>query len=332
MEETYAITRRGVALFGARFGADVPDRTGGSSEGDRVPVGATDRAPAADTVVIAITGIHGNFYSNPFYYNVGDTLAAADVDFMYAQTCDAFGRMRTVDVTSGREATIGSYNEDFADAVDDVGAWVSFAEQSGYRHIVLAGHSLGANKVIRYLSETCDPRVERFLLLSPANVRHLTSVVTPGERSLVRRMVDAGQGDEMLPFPLLGWIDCVASTAAQWLFTDVLDNVHLGRDEDFSQVEAITHEGALLVGAYDTFAGGDPAGFLRNINDHMRAAERNRLVFIEGTGHTYQQHEQELADNVLGLVRAWESEGWGATDVSDAGRGIAVAAAPRGGE
>ena len=30
-----------------------------------------------DTVTIAITGIHGNFYSNPFYYNVGDTLKAA---------------------------------------------------------------------------------------------------------------------------------------------------------------------------------------------------------------------------------------------------------------
>ena len=27
----------------------------------------------ADTVLIAITGIHGNFYSNPFYYNFRDT-------------------------------------------------------------------------------------------------------------------------------------------------------------------------------------------------------------------------------------------------------------------
>ena len=38
-----------------------------------------------DTVMIAITGIHGNFYSNPFYYNIGDTLysrtqLAADYD------------------------------------------------------------------------------------------------------------------------------------------------------------------------------------------------------------------------------------------------------------
>ena len=29
---------------------------------------------SANTVMIAITGIHGNFYSNPFYYNIGDTV------------------------------------------------------------------------------------------------------------------------------------------------------------------------------------------------------------------------------------------------------------------
>ena len=47
-------------------------------------------AEGADTVVIAITGIHGNFYSNPFYYNFGDTLNAGGIDFIYAQTNDAF--------------------------------------------------------------------------------------------------------------------------------------------------------------------------------------------------------------------------------------------------
>jgi hypothetical protein len=40
---------------------------------DRVLFGTDGKA---DTVLIAITGIHGNFYSNPFYYNIGDTLTA----------------------------------------------------------------------------------------------------------------------------------------------------------------------------------------------------------------------------------------------------------------
>lgn len=48
-----AQTRRGVQLDGVLFA------NGGE-----------------DTAVIAITGIHGNFYSNPMYYNIGDTLAA----------------------------------------------------------------------------------------------------------------------------------------------------------------------------------------------------------------------------------------------------------------
>ena len=46
-------------------------------------------------MVIAITGIHGNFYSNPFYYNFGDTLNAGGIDFIYAQTNDAMGAIRT---------------------------------------------------------------------------------------------------------------------------------------------------------------------------------------------------------------------------------------------
>ena len=31
-----------------------------------------DAPGGSDTVVIAITGIHGNFYSNPFYMNFGE--------------------------------------------------------------------------------------------------------------------------------------------------------------------------------------------------------------------------------------------------------------------
>ena len=48
-----------------------------------------------NAVVIAITGIHGNFYSNPFYYNIGDALSSHGIDFIYAQTNDAFGEIET---------------------------------------------------------------------------------------------------------------------------------------------------------------------------------------------------------------------------------------------
>ena len=88
----------------------------------------------------------------------------------------------------------------------------------------------------------------------------------------------------------------------------MLNNVHVERDGDFSEVSQITHTGALVIGTYDNFIYGDPAGFLSNINDHMPTAKENRLIFLEHTGHTYQQKEQELADDILELVKEWEGK------------------------
>lgn len=259
----------------------------------------------AKTVVIAITGIHGNFYSNPFYYNIGETLSKAGVDFLYAQTRNAFGKMQEVNALTNEPEIIGSFNEDFAKTIEDLTAYLDFAEQQGYENIVLAGHSLGANKVIYYLSKTQDPRVSKFLLLSPANVTHLTNFVSEPERAYIRQMVEKGQGQNLLPFELFGWLPATADTAYQWLYSPLLNNVHVETDGDFSQVEKISHSGALLIGTLDRFTYGDPSGFLRNINAHFTNSQANELIFISNTGHTYQQKEQELADKIRDLLTTW---------------------------
>lgn len=261
----------------------------------------------AKTVLIAITGIHGNFYSNPFYYNFGDTLSANGIDFIYAQTNDAFNRIETRNVLTGKPEIIGSYNEYFSYTDEDIDAYLDFAEKQGYVNVVLAGHSLGANKVIYYLSRHHDKRrVSRFLFLSPANLEWLMNGVTDREKDIVRSMVERGDGKKMLPFAFLGWIPCIADTAYQWLFTDTLNNVHVEADKDFSQVESITHSGAMLIGTYDNFTYGNPSGFLKTINGHMKTADDNRLIFIEGTGHTYQRKEQETADIILEFMKECE--------------------------
>ena len=185
---------------------------------------------------------------------------------------------------------------------------VTFAEEEGYEHIILTGHSLGANKVIYYLSRHHDPRIEHFFLLSPANLTHMMSGVTDREKRMIQAQVERGNGDKMLPFPFMGWVECIANTAYDWQFSGLLNNVHTARDDDFSQAAQITHTGALLVGTYDSFTDGDPSEFLRNLNDHMPTAEKNTLIFIEKTGHTYQQKEQEVADRLLQLVKEWEAE------------------------
>ena len=262
----------------------------------------------ADTVMIAITGIHGNFYSNPFYYNIGDTLNSANIDFVYAQTNDAFGRIKTVNVITGREEIIGSWNERFSYTDEDIEAYLSFAEKEGYKHIILAGHSLGVNKVIYYLSRHHDARVEHFFFLSPANLDYMMSGVTDREKRIIKEQVKNGSENKMLPFPFMGWVECIAGTAYDWQFSGLLNNVHTASDGDFSQAEKITHTGALLVGTYDNFTDGSPSEFLRNLNEHIPTASQNKLIFIDKTGHTYQMKHQEVADEILRQLQEWREQ------------------------
>ena len=85
----------------------------------------------------------GNFYSNPFYYNIGETLNSGGYDFIYAQTNDAFSEIETYNVKTGEAETIGSWNERFSYTDDDISAYLNYAAKN-YKHVILAGHSLGA--------------------------------------------------------------------------------------------------------------------------------------------------------------------------------------------
>ena len=213
--------------------------------------------------------------------------------------------IETENVVTGQKETIGSWNEDFRNVDDDLEAYLNYARTSGYKHIVLAGHSLGANKVHWYLSRHPDAPIDHFLLLSPANLDAMMGGVTSQEKDYIRKMVQEGRGEQMLPFYFMGWVECVARTAWQWLFTHWLNNVHLSDDADWSVTEGVLHTGALLIGTYDNFAGGDPVSFLERINRHIPTAMQNKLIFIEKTGHTYQMKHQEVADDILKLMQDW---------------------------
>ncbi len=267
--------------------------------------GTIFKAKRATTVLIAITGVHGNFYSNPFYVNIGKTLMKAGIDFIYAQTRDACSQVSSVNQLTGEAELVGSWSENFDDADGDIDAYLEYTEQYHYQHVILGGHSLGANKVIHYLAHHVATRVDNFLLLSPANIKRLTDTVSDNEKQYVKSLVESGQDEQLLPFQLFGWLPCTAGTAYQWIYSKTLDNVHSDENADFTQVEHVKHNGALLIGTMDSFTYGDPSQYLKTINEHFQNKDRNELIFVRGTGHTYQDKEQELADIILKLLKKW---------------------------
>lgn len=259
-----------------------------------------------DTVLISVTGIHGKFKSNPFYYNIGHTLNKDNIDFIYAQTCDAIRKVTKINIISGKKEIIGSYNEDFNNTEDDIESYINYAEKNNYKHIYLAGHSLGANKIIYYLSKNHDTRVEKYILLSPADLTHLINIHNDKEKNLIKEYKEQGKENEVIPFQLFGWVECITRTAYDWIFNNKLNNVHVEKNGDFTQINNITHTGAMVIGTYDRFTCGDPTGFLENINNHTKNPEKNKLIFIEKTGYVYRKKEQELSNAILNLINEWK--------------------------
>ncbi len=89
----------------------------------------------------------------------------------------------------------------------------------------------------------------------------MMSGVTQREKNMILEQVNRGDGNKLLPFPFMGWVECIADTAYDWQFSGLLNNVHTEKNGDFSQAGKISHSGALLVGTYDNFTDGDPADF-----------------------------------------------------------------------
>lgn len=71
--------------------------------------------------------------------------------------------------TRSKRGYLGAGFEKFIDSPKDIHAMIGLAGRMGYRKIILAGHSTGANKALYYLSRTRDRRVKALLLAGPGN-------------------------------------------------------------------------------------------------------------------------------------------------------------------
>lgn len=170
------------------------------------------KAPAAKTVVILITGVEGNIQNNPFYTVIGKKLAPLGIDLVVGHTRDAFNRVTMVNQLTRKREVYGAFNEDFRDSNEDVGAYLKFAKNAGYRQIILGGQSLGANKVIHYLANHPQAPVDKFLLLSPVNVEVLRRSISQSQRQVIKQWLADGNQNKLLPFRLFRWLSSTAVT------------------------------------------------------------------------------------------------------------------------
>ncbi len=139
------------------------------SQDDIVNGGAIFTPPKDLAKPIAIIWIHGwgvNFYY-PTYVMIGRALAERGYTCITANT-----RMHDLGNVAGwrgeKRIRGGGYWGVASEEVRDLAAWIDFAEDRGFKKVVLVGHSAGWAAVRRYQAEKQDQRVVGVVLASGA--------------------------------------------------------------------------------------------------------------------------------------------------------------------
>ena len=130
-----------------------------------------------DTVVIMMSGICSNVFQNDLLPATGELLSTNNIAFIAGHAMDAFSMIAYSDLKNNKQVYTGVVFDDFNCVFEDVDAYVKYAKELGFKNIILAGHSLGSNKIIDYLGNTTDDFVNYFIITAPVDLGYWWKVM-----------------------------------------------------------------------------------------------------------------------------------------------------------
>jgi acetyl esterase/lipase len=253
------------------------------------------------TALVLVHGLGSVFSSAPtLTRELSTRLNAAAIGYFKFNT-----RGHDVVARGGRQLAGAAY-ERFVDSVEDIRTVLAFVRKCGYRRVVLAGHSTGANKVLYYASRARDRRVVGIVLLGPvsdvaAEAKRL------GRRELRHRVATAERIARRDPLGL------VPRAWGHWSARRYISLYRPGETEDvfpyyrpgarWTALRDVRLPIAVIVGSRDEFLD-RPAGEV--ITAFQRNAVRARAftgAVIPGARHSFQRFERELADMIVRWIR-----------------------------
>jgi pimeloyl-ACP methyl ester carboxylesterase len=252
--------------------------------------------------VVWVHGLGSVFSSGqPLTRELSTRLNAAGIAFFKLNN-------RGHDVVAGRGRRLaGAAFERFEQSVEDIHAVVTFARRCGYRRVVLAGHSTGANKVLHYASRIRDRRVVGIVLVGPvsdvaAEAKRL------GARELRRRVAVAERIARRDP-------DVLVPRA--WGFWSARRYISLYRPGEVEDVfpyyranarwpafRAVRLPIAAILGSRDEFLDRPAREVIAAFRTNAVRARSFGGVVVPRARHGFQGHERELADLVVRWVGA----------------------------
>lgn len=283
MEIIRVITNRGLELKGAMWGD-----------------------ASMDAVVIMMSGICSNVFQNDLLPATAELLSKNNIAFIAGHAMDAFSCIAYSDFSTGKQKNTGVVFDDFSVVYEDVESYVKYALELGFKRIILAGHSLGSNKIINYLGNTSDDYVDYFIVSAPVDLVHWFDVMPNVKEclNLAQKFVDEGRGKDVLPFMFGGFSPMCAETALNFYNAYNLKNcpVISGEGETVS-LGAIKPKGSFVIGSKDSLTNGDAKWFMEKINSYCKRPEENKIIVVPDASHIFYGKHAEYAKVILEVVK-----------------------------
>lgn len=251
-----------------------------------------------NTCIVFIHGQGGNVIENYFAHIWGKTLNNHGIAFLYGHN-RGYSHINDIMTSDNQLKRVGATFEIFEDSLYDVDLWVKKAQELGYTNIILMGHSLGCNKVLYYLSHY-QPQIKGLILASPPDMVGLTLIEEPEYKELVREAkqnVESGKPRKLLNELLDGYSYTSSENFLNfYLEGNNIDNIPIERNpNDFPAFQNITVPTLAFSGSKET----GPYSKIELLKEKSPNCPKFDTAFIEGSGHTYNGHEEEVANLII---------------------------------
>lgn len=207
---------------------------------------------------------------------------------------------------------VGAAFERFEESVHDIRAMIALAVGSGYRRVVLAGHSTGANKVLDYAARTRDRRVIGLILLGPvSDVAGERRRI--GRRELDRRVAAAARIARRDPEALVprrfGFLSArrFISLYRPGEAEDVFP--YYRAEADWAALRRVRVPVAVMVGSRDEYLDRRAARLIGAFERNATRTTAFRGTVIPHASHGFDRHEDALAREIVRWARTVEPRG-----------------------
>lgn len=190
------------------------------------------------------------------------------------------------------------------DALDEIALWLDWLQKQGVEHVVMLGHSRGANQTAWFAAEHDNPVIEKIVLIAPPvwtaeslakryESRYGVSLVTVFEQA--NALVAAGKGDTLLEHT--AFLNCKDASVSAATFVD-----YYREDGRFDTSTLLPETDRPVL----VFAGSDDQ-VVPGLDDRLGPLAKQgiiKLQVLDGAGHMFKgPYTQDIANQAGQFIR-----------------------------